>query len=52
MSRVEDYARRRKLDTNAKERMQQRVDLMDVGAVAGLDYVYDYDQDGIYAIGL
>ena len=51
LSKVKDYARRSKLDTNAKEWMQQVGDPMDVGAVAGWDYDYDYDQDGVYAFG-
>ena len=42
MNMVEDYARRRKLDTNVKERMQQGEDPMDVGAVA----------EWVYALGL
>ncbi len=51
-NKVKDYARRRKMDTNAKERMQQGGDPMDLGAVGGWDYEnYDYDQDGVYAIG-
>ncbi len=36
LNEVKDYARRRKLSTNAKERMQQERDHMDVEAVAGL----------------
>ena len=52
LKKVKDYARRRKLDTNAKERMQHGGDPMDVGAVGGWDYEnYDYDQDGVHASG-
>ncbi len=49
LNKVKDYARRRKLDTNSKERTQQGGDPADVGAVAGWEY--DCDQDGVYAIG-
>ncbi len=37
LSKVKDYARRRKLNTNPKEGMQQGGEPMDVGAVAGWD---------------
>ena len=50
LNKVKDYARRCKLDTTAKERMQQGGDPMDVGAVGGWSWE-DYDQDGVYAIG-
>ncbi len=35
LNKVKDCARRRKLDTTAKERMQQLGDPMDAGAVGG-----------------
>jgi hypothetical protein len=52
LNKVKDYARRRKLNSSAKEKIQQGGDPMDVGAVGGWDYEdYDYDQDVVYAIG-
>ena len=50
LNKVQDYARRRKLDTTAKEWTQQGRDSMDVGAVGGWSWE-DYYQDGVYAIG-
>ncbi len=41
LNKVKGYARRRKLDTNAKERMQHGGDPMDVGTVTGWDCDYD-----------
>ncbi len=35
LNKVKDYARRRKLDTSVKEKIQQGGDPMDVGAVGG-----------------
>ncbi len=53
LSKVKDYARRRKLDTTAKERIQQGGDPMVVGVVGGYSWEEQYyDQDGVYAIGL
>ncbi len=51
LNRVKDYARRCKLDSPAKEKMQRGGDPMDVGAVGGWSWE-DYDQDGVCAIGL
>ena len=52
LNKVKDYARRRRLDASAKERMQQGGDPMDVGAVGGYGWEEQYfDQDGVYAIG-
>ncbi len=52
LKKVKHYADRRKVDSSAKEKIQQRGDLMDVGSVGGWDCEnYDYDQDGVYAIG-
>ncbi len=51
LNKVRDCVRKRKLDTNAKERMQQGGGHMDVGVVGICDYEnYDYDQDGAYAV--
>ncbi len=50
LNRVKDYARRRKLDSSAKEKMQHGGDPMDVGAVGGWSWE-GYDQDGVCAIG-
>jgi hypothetical protein len=50
LSKVKDYARRRKLDSSAKEKFQEGGDPMDVGVVGGWDCEnYDYDQYGVYA---
>ncbi len=45
-----DYGRRSKLDTAAKERMQQGGDPMGVGAVGGWSWE-DYEQNAVYVIG-
>ncbi len=49
LNKVKDYVGRRKLDTNSKGRMQLGGDSMEEGGVAG--WGYDFDQDGVYAIG-
>ncbi len=52
---VEDYSRRRKLDSSVKEKMQLGGDPSDVGAVGGWNLREDvgggYNYDGVYAIG-
>ncbi len=50
LNKVKDYARKRSLDTTARDRTQQGGDLVDVGAVGGWSWE-EYDQDGVYAIG-
>ncbi len=47
--KVKDYARRRKLDATAQERMQQGADPTNEGAVGGWSWE-EYDQDGFYVI--
>ncbi len=54
--KVQDYARRRNLDSSVKENMQHGGDPMDVRAVGGWSWAEDagrgYDQgDGVYAFG-
>ncbi len=54
--KVKGYARKRKLDSSAKEKMQHGGDPMDVGAVGGWSWCGDvsggYDQgDGVCAFG-
>ena len=46
LNRVKDYARRRKLDSSDKEKMQHGGDPMDVGVVEGWSWE-DYDQDAV-----
>ncbi len=56
LSKVKDYSsRRRKLDSSAKEKMQQGSDPMDVGALGGRTWWEDvgggYDYEEVYAVG-
>ncbi len=52
MNKVKDYARNRKLDSSAKEKMQHGGDPMDVGVVGGHGWEEQYyDQGSVYAIG-
>ncbi len=52
LNKVKDNARRRKLDSTVKEKVQQGRDPMDVGTVGGYSWEEPcYDQDGVYAIG-
>ncbi len=50
LNKVKDHARRRKLDTTAKERMQQGGGPMDLRDVGGWRWA-DYSQDGVHAVG-